>query len=302
MRVVIAAAGTGGHINPGIAIANKIKEMEPGTEVLFIGTDRGLENDLVPRAGYELQKLNAYGFSKEISITNLKKIISTIKSIKVAKKILEKFKPDVIIGTGGYICFPVCMAAKKLGLPVILHESNAFPGKAVKILSKKADKILVGFEDAKKRLPYPEKVVVTGTPTKIRKVKYSENEMKILKQKEELDETLPIVLIFGGSQGAIAINKSILDILKNKKNEKFQIVWAVGKDGYDDIIKELKKGNIEIKNAKILPYIYNMQEMLNICDLVIARSGAMTITEVSIVRKTSYINSTPKCFTKSPRI
>ena len=125
MRAIIAAAGTGGHINPGIAIANKIKENEPDSEIIFVGTDRGLENDLVPRAGYELKTIEAYGLSKKISIDNLKKLYKTFKGIGEAKKIVKDFKPDIVIGTGGYICGAVVLAATKYKVPVILHESNA---------------------------------------------------------------------------------------------------------------------------------------------------------------------------------
>ena len=141
MRAVIAAAGTGGHINPGIAIANKIMEKEPDSKIIFIGTNRGLEKDLVPRAGYELTCINSYGISRKINLENIKKLCKTIKSISEAKKILKEFKPDVVIGTGGYICVSVGLAAKKLKIPIILHESNAFPGVAVKLLSKDAKKI-----------------------------------------------------------------------------------------------------------------------------------------------------------------
>ena len=143
MKVIIAAAGTGGHINPGIAIANKIKQMEPESEIIFIGTSRGLENDLVPRAGYELKQINAYGFDRHINIENIKKAIKTFKSLGEAKKIIKEFKPDVVIGTGGYITAVVGSMAKKCKVPVVLHESNAFPGMAVKMLEKKADIILV---------------------------------------------------------------------------------------------------------------------------------------------------------------
>jgi len=157
LKVIIACAGTGGHINPGIAIANEIMKNEKDSEILFIGTDRGLENDLVPRAGYELKKIGAYGFDRTISFDNFKKIFKTFYSIKEAKKIIKEFKNDVVIGTGGYICVPVGMAAKAKKIPLILHESNAFPGLAVKILSSKADKILLGFEDAKTKLPKAKK-------------------------------------------------------------------------------------------------------------------------------------------------
>ena len=144
MKVIIAAAGTGGHINPGIAIANKIKEEEPNSEIIFIGTNRGLENDLVPRAGYELKQIEAYGLGKNI-INNIK----TFKGIFQAKKIMKEFKPDIVIGAGGYICGPAIIAAHLLKIPTILHESNAFPGKAVKMLANITDTILISFEDAR---------------------------------------------------------------------------------------------------------------------------------------------------------
>ena len=151
MRVIIAAAGTGGHINPGIAIANKIKKEQPESQIIFIGTNRGLENDLVPRAGYELKTIDAYGFDRKISLDNIKRTYKTFRSIGEAKKIIEEFKPDVVIGTGGYICIPVILAAKSKKIPTALHESNAFPGIAVKILSKKVYVVLVGFEDVVKQ-------------------------------------------------------------------------------------------------------------------------------------------------------
>ena len=151
MKVIIAAAGTGGHINPGIAIANKIQEEEK-SEIIFIGTDRGIEKDLVPRAGYKLKTIEAYGLSKKINMTNIKHTIKTIKSVKKAKQIIEDFKPDIVIGTGGYICGPVLTAARKCHIPTALHESNSFPGLAVKILAKKTDVVFVGFKEAKENL------------------------------------------------------------------------------------------------------------------------------------------------------
>ena len=178
MKVIISAAGTGGHINPGIAIANKIKEMEPDSEIVFFGTNRGLENDLVPRAGYKLKRIEAYGLKKSLNIENIKHIYQTFHSRKIVKKFIDEFKPDVVIGTGGYICGPVFMAALSRKIPTVLHESNAYPGTAVKMFYKKADLILVGFEDAKKCLQGAKKVVVTGTPTKIRKVDISDTRKK----------------------------------------------------------------------------------------------------------------------------
>lgn len=288
MRVVVAAAGTGGHINPGIAIANKIMQKEPNSKIIFIGTERGLENDLVPRAGYELRKIDAYGINRKINLDNIKRLYKTIKSVGQAKKILKGFKPDVVIGTGGYICVAVGQAASKLDIPIILHESNAFPGVAVKLLSKKAEKILVGFEDAKKRLPKAKEVVVTGTPSKINETRLSEMQKQELKQKMKLNLNIPTILVFGGSQGAKSINEALLGIIENKLNTEYQIVWAAGSGNYESIKQELssKKINIEsIENTKILPYIYNMQEVMEISDLIVSRSGAMTITEISALGK-----------------
>ena len=170
MRVIISAAGTGGHINPGIAIANKIKKEEPDSEIIFIGTSRGLETDLVPRAGYELKILEAYGLKKEISFKNLKNIIKTATSTRVAKKYIKEFNPDVVIGTGGYICGPVFAAATSYKIPAILHESNAYPGRAVKMFAKKATKVLVALDAASERLSMAKNVVLTGTPPTVSKL------------------------------------------------------------------------------------------------------------------------------------
>lgn len=288
MKVIIAAAGTGGHINPGIAIANKIKEKEPNSQIIFIGTNRGLENDLVPRAGYELKTIQAYGFNRKVSLDNLKKMYKTFCSIGEAKKIIQEYKPDIVIGTGGYICVPVGMAARKAKVPIVLHESNAFPGIAIKMLSKKAETILVGFEDAKPRIPNAKKIVVTGTPTKVKHLALSNSQKAQLIGQLGLQENLPIVLCFGGSQGAQSINGSLIRIIKKHKNANYQIVWAAGPAQYQQVKEDLKECNMDIEHldkVKIVPYIYNMEEIMNVVDLIVCRSGAMTITEISNVGK-----------------
>jgi UDP-N-acetylglucosamine--N-acetylmuramyl-(pentapeptide) pyrophosphoryl-undecaprenol N-acetylglucosamine transferase len=288
MRVIISAAGTGGHINPGIAIANKIKAEEPDSEIIFIGTNRGLETDLVPRAGYKLKTLEAYGLKKQISLKNLMNMIKTAASTSKAKKYIKEFNPDVVIGTGGYICGPVFAAATSYKIPAVLHESNAYPGRAVKMFAKKATKVLVAFEAAKERLPMAKEVVVTGTPTKVTKIELSSERRKELINELGLHDNLPIVLVFGGSQGAKAINDAIVGMIKENKINNCQLVWATGKKQYDVIKEELKNNNLDIenlKNCRVLPYIYNMEEMYALCDLVIARSGAMTITELAITCK-----------------
>lgn len=288
MKVVIAAAGTGGHINPGIAIANKIKQENKNAKITFIGTLRGLENDLVPRAGFDLERIEAYGVSRNISVQNFKNMCKTIASFKKAKNLIKKINPDIVIGTGGYICGPVLLAAHKYKIPCMIHESNAYPGVTVKLLSGKVDKVLVGFEDAEARLPKAKSVEVTGTPTKLKKQVLSEEQKDEIKKQLSIKSNLPIVLVYGGSQGAKSINDAVLGIIENKLNENYHIIWAVGQKQYDSVKQTLKSIGLNINNVKntsIIPYIYNMQEVMNLSNVIVARSGAMTITEVSLLAK-----------------
>jgi len=296
MKVIIAAAGTAGHINPGIAIANKIKSENKDAEITFIGTNRGLENDLVPRAGYNLRTIDAYGINRKISLQNIKNIIKTLKGFREAKNIVREIDPDIVIGTGGYICGPVVSAAVKNKIPSMLHESNSYPGMTVRLLSKKVDTILVGFEDAIERLPKAKHVVVTGNPT-IKNVgagaldslgRPGGRPLQEIKQELGLKNDLPIVLVFGGSQGAKSINEALVKMIEEKLNSNYQIVWATGPKQYDAIKEELLEDNININNiinTKVLPYIYNMEEVTHIADIIVSRSGAMTITEISTIGK-----------------
>ncbi len=296
MRVIIAAAGTAGHINPGIAIANKIKQEEKDSKIIFIGTTRGLENDLVPRAGYELKTIHAYGLSKKISIDNMKKLYKTCKGFGEAKKIVKEFQPDIVIGTGGYICGATISAAHNLHIPTMLHESNSFPGRAVKMLAKKTDTILVSFEEAIARTKNAKKVVHTGTPVKIKKQEYGINEKNRILKEIGLQEIKPIILVSGGSQGAQKINEAIIEIILNKRNKNYQMVWATGPKQYDIVKENLEKNNVSINHIegmKIVPYIYNMQEMMNVSDVIIGRGGAMTVTEISNLGKPSILVPLP---------
>ena len=238
--------------------------------------------------GYTLKTIEAYGFKKEISINNLRNIIRTFRSAKDVREFFEEFKPDLVIGTGGYICVPVFKVAVSMNIPTVLHESNSYPGRAVKMFSKKVSRVLVGFEDTKNNLEYKDNVVVTGTPTKVKKINVTYTEKNRILNNLGMNSNQPVVLIFGGSQGAQKINDSVFNLIKNKLNKNYQIVWATGPKQFDIIKENFKEAGFNIndlKNTKILPYIYNMDEMLNIADLAICRSGAMTVTEISIVGK-----------------
>lgn len=289
MKVLVAAAGTGGHINPALAIVNKIKEERPESKIVFIGTKRGLENELVTRAGYELRHIEAYGFKKEISLENMKKLFKTFFSYFKVRKIIEEIKPDIVIGAGGYICVPTFMASIHMKIPSVLHESNAHPGMAVKLFDKKATKILLGFEDTKKKLNKPEKAEVVGNPTNVFKKEISEEEKINILKGQGLDPKLPLIVVTGGSQGAKKINDTLLEYIISKNEmigKDFQILWATGKAQYEEIVEQAQKEDInleEMKGIKVVPYIYNMSEVLNVAQMAICRSGAMTITELGIL-------------------
>ena len=212
------------------------------------------------------------------------------------KKIVKQFNPDIVIGAGGYICGAATLAANKYNIPVVLHESNAFPGKAVKMLAKKVDKILISFKDAKSRIKNAKEIIYTGTPVKISKKEYSLNEKNNIIKAIGLTELKPIVLIFGGSQGAQKINEAVVGILTERLNKNYQIVWATGPKQYEIIKELLKEEQIDIENisnCKIVPYIYNMEEIMNVSDIIVARSGAMTITEISNLGKPSILIPLP---------
>lgn len=285
MRVVIAAAGTGGHINPGIAIANKIKEKEPDSEIFFIGRPYGLEIDLVKRAGYKIYGIEAYGFYKEFTIQNFIKMYKTIvSSTSIAKKILKELKPDIVIGTGGYISVPVGRAALSLKIPLVFHESNAFPGLGITLFNKKATKILTGFKDTIDNFKYKNNVEFVGNPINLKKLNLTGSDKERILSEIGLKSDKITVLATGGSQGAKNINDSIFDIVKEDffLQNNMQLIWATGKDNFEEYRERFLKLGInmqKIKNVAVLPYIYNMEEIINISDLMIARSGAMTLSE-----------------------
>ena len=281
MRVIIAAAGTGGHVNPGIAIANIIKDKEPNSEILFIGTRRGIENDLVPRAGYKLEHIEAYGLTK-----NIIKDIKTCFGFFQAKKIINRFKPDIVIGAGGYICGPVILAAHTKKIPTVLHESNAFPGKAVKMLAKYTDKIMISFEDARRQIKKSNRIVLTGTPIKINKEEISPARRIDIFREHNLKSDKPLILIFGGSQGAKKINDAVIEILSKNKKLEYQIILSAGSKQYDYVMAELGKRYIDLSdNIRIYPYIYNLDELEKISDIIVCRSGANTIAEIAMIGK-----------------
>lgn len=288
MRAIIACAGTGGHINPGIAIAGIIKEREKDSEFLFIGTETGIENELVAKAGFDIAHIRTGKLYRKITLKNFKSVFDTIAGINDAKKIIKEFKPDIVIGTGGYICGAVMLAAKSLKIPYVLHESNAFPGVAIKMLAKNAARVLVGFEDAKARLKNRQNVIYTGSPAKFNSGKIEKLDKETCIKELGLDKCIDgrkVIFVTGGSQGAKRFNEVVVNLALEKKSNKFFIVLCAGMKNYDAINKKL----IQIKDAnkyiKLERFIFDMDKMYKVSDLLVTRAGAMTITELTLAAK-----------------
>jgi len=292
MRVLLTGGGTAGHINPAIAIANYIKEKHQDSSFLFVGTQRGLEKNLVPKCGYDIKFIDVMGLRRSLSAENIKVLINYIKSMSDARRILKEFKPDVVIGTGGYVCAPVVKAAAALKIPTLIHEQNVFPGLAIKMLSQKADITAISFDETKNMMK-AKRMVLTGNP--LRPNLFAEHDADLIRAKYGFDEK-PLVLMFGGSLGAEKMNDALVDMIAEKRTDGFNLIASTGEKHYDDIIKRIsEKGvNIEnIRNIKVVPYIYNMEEIFSTADVIIGRAGAITVSEITALGKAAVLIPSP---------
>lgn len=289
MRVVIACAGSGGHINPGIAIANYIKQKEPSSDILFIGTKKGLENELVKKAGYDITCVRAGKLNREFSISNIKNMINAGLGILDSQKVLKEFKPDIVIGTGGYICVPVMKAASFLKIPYVLHESNVYPGLSVKLNAKGAKKILLGFEETKKYLPKAN-CIYTGTPAKFTSADIDALSKKDCKKELNLSDK-KILFVTGGSQGAKKINETVIAMVKKYMPKDFFIVLAVGHSNYEKIYEKI--GNTLDEYLRLEKFVYEMDKMYKASDMLLTRAGAMTVLELEIAAKPAILVPLP---------
>lgn len=295
MKVLLAGGGTAGHINPALAIAGFIKSKKPDTRFLFIGNKDGMEQRLVPQAGYDIKSITISGFKRSLSpksmIENVKTVTRTFTSSHEAKKIISEFKPDICIGTGGYVSGPVIRTAAKMGIPCIIHEQNAFPGVTNKMLAKSVKKLMLAVPDAKK---YFENVdcVITGNPVR---GEILTADKKQARAELGLDER-PVVLSFGGSLGARRINEAMTDIVaRSGKDGKYQHIHAYGKygDSFPQLVKEKGTDIDKCSNLDIRPYIDNMQTCMAAADLVICRAGAITLSEIQAMGKPAILIPSP---------
>lgn len=296
MRVIFAGGGTAGHINPALAIAGYLKDKDPKTEILYIGAQGGMEERLVPQAGFEIRTIKISGFKRSLSPKAIKDNIVTVKrafsSTADAKKIMKEFKPDICIGTGGYVSGPVIRAALKLKIPAIIHEQNAFPGVTTKMLSKNVQKVMLANPYAKKYLSDSCHFVTTGNPVRGEIITAA----KETSRKElGLDER-PVILSFGGSLGARKINEGVADLIaRSGKDGKYQIIHAYGQYGkwFPDLLREKGIEPDDCKNLDIREYINNMSTCLAAADLVICRAGAITLSELQVQGKPAILIPSP---------
>ena len=298
MKVLIACGGTGGHINPGIAIADIIKEKYPDAEFLFAGTPKGMEAKLVPKAGYRLETIKVAGFQRKISLENIgrnaKALVYLVTSGRRAKQIIEGFKPDIAVGTGGYAAGPVIRKAARMGIPTAIHEQNAYPGVTNRLLSKEVDYVMLTVEEAlkfmdKSRFEYS----VTGLPVRSNINTMSREEAR---KKLGFDDSFTI-LSFGGSLGAGCINDTMTEVIKWHTGKKLPInhIHGYGGMGKDTFPQAMKAAGIPLKSdrLRITEYINDMDVCLAAADLVVCRSGASTLAELEAAGKASILIPSP---------
>ena len=302
MKFLFATGGTAGHINPALAVASYIRETKPESEILFIGTADHMESRLVPNAGFEFKTIEINGFKRSFSpkaiLDNVKTVGRLLKSEKDSKKIINEFKPDVVIGFGGYVSGPVLQAAAKLGIPTCIHEQNAFPGITNKQLAKQVDRVMLTVEDAKKHLEAKNEPVLTGLPVRGEILKKSKSEARA---ELGIPSDAMLVLSFGGSLGAAPLNDAMHDILiENSVSKNIYHIHSAGTngvkyleqlegEGFEHISDTvLRKGNSEVRK-----YIDNMDVCMAAADLVIGRAGASSLSEIEAMGKASVLIPSP---------
>lgn len=295
MKILLAGGGTAGHINPALAIAGYVKEKRPDAQILFVGNRGGMEQRLVTQAGFDIKFITISGFKRSFSpksmIENAKTVARTFTSSHEAKKIIFEFKPDICIGTGGYVSGPVVRTAAKMGVPCLIHEQNAYPGVTNKMLAKSAKKVMLAVPQAKK---YFEKCdfVVTGNPVRGDILTAD----KAQSRKELNIDERPLVLSFGGSLGARKINEAVAELVaRSGKDGKYQHIHAYGKygDWFPDLVKEKGTDISKCSNLDIRAYIDNMPVCMAAADLVICRAGAITLSEIQAMGKPAILIPSP---------
>lgn len=289
-KVIIGCGGTGGHIYPGLVLAESIKTRIPNSEILFVGAAGKMEMQMVPEAGYPIKGLNISGFNRKSFFKNLTLPFKIIHSIWQAKSILRTFNPNVVIGTGGYASAPILFAASLQKRPTIIHEQNAIAGLTNKLLGRYVDKICLAYESANLSFP-KKKVILTGTPVRKDIVDTAQTSRQDAYKHFDLQETKSCLLVFGGSLGTKSINDCIMSNLASFIEKKVQVIWITGIKYFEQI--NIQLGDMYRSNIKIFPFIKDMSKAYAASDVIISRGGAVSIAELCLVKK-------PVIFVPSP--
>ena len=286
MKVIFTCGGTAGHVNPALALAGYMQERDPAAEILFVGAERGLERDLIAHTAYPFRTVNVSSFWRSFKLKAIKHNLVSVRNLLFAERetnaILNDFKPDLIVGTGGYASYPIVRYGAKRGIPTAVHESNAIPGLTTKQLEPYAQRIMVGFEDCRKHYRHPDKVVVTGTP--VRGDFFTQTKAEA-KRKLGLDDGRPLVVSFWGSLGAGQMNRMMAEFLAlEAAHEPFHHIHGVGSISWNAMQSELKARGVDLAahpSLDVREYIYDMADVMRAADLVLSRAGASTIAELT---------------------
>lgn len=298
IKVILAGGGTAGHINPALAIGACIKKHIPDADILYIGAKGGMEEQLVPKAGFKFKSITISGFKRSMSLSAIKNNVITVKRIFTAqsesKKLIKEFKPDLCIGTGGYVSGPVLRMAAKMHIKTIIHEQNAYPGITTKMLCKYVDRVMLAVWDAKNHINNRDDFILTGNPVR-EEILCADKEKA--RKKLNLDDR-PVILSFGGSLGARRLNEAIAGLIaRSGKDKKYQHIHATGKSGYEAFNQMLNDkcdyDYSKCTNLHIKDYIYDMPDCLAAADLVISRAGAISLSEIQAQGKPSILVPSP---------
>lgn len=283
MKFILTAGGTGGHIYPALSVLDEIKK-DKNNQYLYIGTKDRMESELIPSMGIPYESIEVYGLSKTNMFTNIKNIKCVRDSYKKCLKIMDDFKPDAVIAFGGYVTLPVCLAAKKRGVKVFLHEQNMLPGKSNIFVSKKADAVFVSFKDGTRKLKC-KKIIYTGNPVSQRAIeikKFDKTELGFSKDKK-------LIVIVMGSLGSTSVNERLLEFLRSYEREDTEILFITGKKSFATLNNNL----IVPKSTKIVPFFENLPGIMKSADLIISRAGASTIAEIMATKTPSILIPSP---------
>ena len=297
MNVLFTCGGTAGHVNPAVALARIFQEKHPGCRILFVGADGGMENKLVPKEGYEIRSVTITNFRRSFAPAdvahNFGTLINMQKSKKQAQAILDEFRPDLVVGTGGYASFPVVSEAARRHIPTAVHESNAVPGLTTKALSKVVDRVMVGFEESRAHYDHPEKVVVTGTPVRGDFFRYTREEARA---KLGFDDQRPLLLSYWGSLGAEVMNQKMVDFIAKEcyDGAPWRHIHGAGRD-FPWMQEELLRRGLQLgdNGIEVREYIYDMPLVMAAADVVLCRAGASTISEIAAIAKPSILVPSP---------